>query len=66
MLSCFTVIIVCFSVSALAMSLCGGLKEADGSIPYEMFLQGLITYDEFCENPNIVADPNFVIKMGEK
>ena len=55
-----------FSVSALSMSLCGGLKEADAGMSYERFLQGLITYDEFCENPNIVSDPNFVVKMGEK
>ena len=47
------------------MSLCGGLKESE-EIPDESFLQDLVTYDEFCENPDIIQDPNLVIKIDDK
>ncbi len=47
------------------MSLCGGLKESE-DIPTDRFLQDMVTYDEFCENPNIMQDPNLVIKIDDK
>ncbi|XP_064651749.1 phosphatidate phosphatase LPIN2-like isoform X2 [Lineus longissimus] len=50
----------------LAMSLCGGLKEFDGEMPLERFMQGLVTYDDFCENPNLISNPDLVLRIGEK
>ena len=49
----------------IAMSLCGGLKESE-DISKERFMQFLVTYDDFCENPNLVSDPNLVIRIGDK
>ena len=57
---------VCFSMADLAMSLCGGLKAAPAEITQEKFLKHLVTYDQFCEDPNIMADPNLVVKIAEK
>ena len=55
-----------FSFEDIAMSLCGGLKEAEGDIAPEKFLQFLVTYDDFCQNPNILSNPNLVIRIGHK
>ncbi|XP_077990514.1 phosphatidate phosphatase LPIN2-like [Glandiceps talaboti] len=50
----------------LALSLCGGLKESEGEIPLEKFLQSLVTYDDFCKNPALLADPNLILRFGGK
>ncbi len=50
----------------LAMSRCGGLKECEGMLSQDKFLQFLVTYDELCENPGIISDPNLVIQLGGK
>ena len=57
---------MCHRMSDVAMSLCGGLKGAPTEITHEKFLQSLVTYDQFCEDPNIMADPNLVVRIGEK
>ncbi len=51
--------------SGISMSLCGGLTDS-GEIPTDLFQQHLVTYDDFCNNPNILADPNLVIKIDDK
>ena len=54
------------SIPDIALSLCGGLKDVEGDISHERFMQFLITYDEFVENPLLISNPDLVIRMGEK
>ncbi|XP_029452737.1 LOW QUALITY PROTEIN: phosphatidate phosphatase LPIN1 [Rhinatrema bivittatum] len=49
---------------SIAISLCGGL--ADKEITKEQFLEQVITYQQFVENPAIIDDPNLVVKIGNK
>lgn len=50
----------------IAFSLCGRLHEYEGDFPESLFLQSLVTYDDFCENPNILDNPDLVIRFGGK
>ncbi|XP_064023381.1 phosphatidate phosphatase LPIN3 isoform X2 [Pogoniulus pusillus] len=49
----------------IALSLCGGL---DGSrqISCEKFLERVVSYQQFAENPGLVDDPNLVILVNKK
>ena len=53
-----------YSAPDIALSLCGGLEDSD--VPTDKFLQHLITYQQFCEKPNLMADPNLVIRIADK
>ncbi|XP_059357729.1 phosphatidate phosphatase LPIN2-like isoform X1 [Carassius carassius] len=60
----------CLSDSAsdlpdVTLSLCGGLSE-NGEIPKEKFMEHIITYHEFAENPAIIDNPNLVVKIGNR
>ncbi|XP_076773529.1 phosphatidate phosphatase LPIN2 isoform X1 [Arvicanthis niloticus] len=57
----------CLSDSAMdlpdvTLSLCGGLSE-NGEISKEKFLEHIITYHEFAENPGLIDNPNLVIRI---
>uniref|UniRef100_A0A6J0TPH5 phosphatidate phosphatase n=1 Tax=Pogona vitticeps TaxID=103695 RepID=A0A6J0TPH5_9SAUR len=57
----------CMSDSAMdlpdvTLSLCGGLSE-NGEILKEKFLEHIITYHEFAENPGLIDNPNLVIRI---
>ncbi|KAH9375688.1 hypothetical protein HPB48_017746 [Haemaphysalis longicornis] len=52
--------------SDLAMSLCGGLPDWDKSVMEEKFAHFLVTYDQFCENPEVLNNPDLVVRMGGK
>ncbi|NXX44048.1 LPIN2 phosphatase, partial [Tricholaema leucomelas] len=57
----------CLSDSAMdlpdvTLSLCGGFGE-QGQISQEKFLEHIITYQEFAENPGLIDNPNLVIKI---
>lgn len=52
--------------SDLAMSLCGGLPDCDKSVMEEKFAHFLVTYDNFCENPDVLNNPDLVVRMGGK
>uniref|UniRef100_A0A673L0U1 Phosphatidate phosphatase LPIN2-like n=1 Tax=Sinocyclocheilus rhinocerous TaxID=307959 RepID=A0A673L0U1_9TELE len=60
----------CLSDSAsdlpdVTLSLCGGLSE-NGEISKEKFMEHIITYHEFAENPAIIDNPNLVVKIGNR
>uniref|UniRef100_A0A3B3RQR4 Lipin 2 n=1 Tax=Paramormyrops kingsleyae TaxID=1676925 RepID=A0A3B3RQR4_9TELE len=60
----------CLSDSAsdlteVTLSLCGGLGE-NADICKEKFLQHIIKYHEFVENPSIIDNPNLVVKIGNR
>ncbi|XP_028297160.1 phosphatidate phosphatase LPIN2-like [Gouania willdenowi] len=60
----------CLSDSAsdlpdVALSLCGGLTENAG-ISKERFMEHIISYNEFSENPAIIDNPNLVVKIGNR
>lgn len=60
----------CLSDSAsdlpdVTLSLCGGLTE-NAEISKERFLEHIITYHEFAENPAIIDNPNLVVKIGNR
>ncbi|XP_042215026.1 phosphatidate phosphatase LPIN3-like isoform X2 [Homarus americanus] len=50
----------------IAFSLCGRLHEYEGNFPESLFLQSLVTYDDFCENPQILDNPDLVVRFGGK
>ncbi|XP_066973986.1 phosphatidate phosphatase LPIN3 isoform X10 [Macrobrachium rosenbergii] len=50
----------------IAFSLCGRLHEYEGDFPESLFLQSIVTYDDFIENPQILDNPNLVIRYGGK
>ncbi|XP_061588539.1 phosphatidate phosphatase LPIN2 isoform X2 [Cololabis saira] len=60
----------CLSDSAgdlpdVTLSLCGGLTE-NAEISKERFMEHIITYQEFAENPSIIDNPNLVVKIGNR
>ncbi|KAJ8279800.1 hypothetical protein COCON_G00068660 [Conger conger] len=60
----------CLSDSAsdlpdVTLSLCGGLSE-NSDISKEKFMQHIITYHEFAENPAMIDNPNLVVKIGNR
>ncbi|XP_008173215.2 phosphatidate phosphatase LPIN2 isoform X2 [Chrysemys picta bellii] len=57
----------CMSDSAMdlpdvTLSVCGGLSE-NGEISKEKFMEHIITYNEFAENPGLIDSPNLVIRI---
>ncbi|XP_078396757.1 phosphatidate phosphatase LPIN2 isoform X2 [Cetorhinus maximus] len=60
----------CLSDSAadlpdLVFSLCGGLSE-NTEISKEKFLEHVVTYHKFAENPGIIDDPNLVLRINDR
>ncbi|XP_054893703.1 phosphatidate phosphatase LPIN2-like isoform X2 [Poeciliopsis prolifica] len=60
----------CLSDSAsdlpdVSLSLCGGVGE-NSEISKEKFMEHLITYNDFAENPAIIDNPNLVVKIGNR
>ncbi|TSK82172.1 Phosphatidate phosphatase LPIN2 [Bagarius yarrelli] len=60
----------CLSDSAsdlpdVTLSLCGGLSE-NAEISKEKFMEHIVTYNEFAENPAIIDNPNLVVKIGNR
>ncbi|XP_056148515.1 phosphatidate phosphatase LPIN2 [Lampris incognitus] len=60
----------CLSDSAsdlpdVTLSLCGGLSE-NAEISKEKFMEHIISYHEFAENPAIIDNPNLVVKIANR
>ncbi|XP_072307107.1 phosphatidate phosphatase LPIN2-like isoform X2 [Eucyclogobius newberryi] len=60
----------CLSDSAgdlpdVTLSLCGGISE-NSEICKDKFMEHLITYNEFVENPAIIDNPNLVVKIANR
>ncbi|MBN3307446.1 phosphatidate phosphatase LPIN2 isoform X2 [Amia ocellicauda] len=60
----------CLSDSAIdlpdvTLSLCGGLSE-NSEISKEKFMEHIITYYEFAENPGIIDNPNLVVRIANR
>lgn len=49
----------------VTLSLCGGIGE-NSEISKEKFMEHIITYNEFAENPAIIDNPNLVIKIANR
>lgn len=49
----------------VTLSLCGGLTE-NAEISKERFMEHIITYHEFAENPAIIDNPNLVVRIGNR
>ncbi|XP_069584208.1 phosphatidate phosphatase LPIN1 isoform X1 [Ranitomeya imitator] len=50
---------------SIAISLCGGLSD-NKELTKEQFIEQVVTYQQFVENPAIIDDPNLVVKIGNK
>ncbi|XP_073424340.1 phosphatidate phosphatase LPIN1 isoform X1 [Dendrobates tinctorius] len=50
---------------SIAISLCGGLSD-NKELTKEQFIEQLVTYQQFVDNPAIIDDPNLVVKIGNK
>ncbi|XP_048856841.1 phosphatidate phosphatase LPIN2-like isoform X1 [Brienomyrus brachyistius] len=60
----------CLSDSAgelpdVTLSLCGGLSDTS-HISKEKFMEHIVTYHEFAENPGIIDNPNLVVRIGNR
>ncbi|NWI50645.1 LPIN3 phosphatase, partial [Calyptomena viridis] len=53
------------SMPTVALSLCGGLRGGR-EISHEKFMEHMVSYQQFAENPMIVNDPNLVILINNK
>ncbi|NWY45164.1 LPIN3 phosphatase, partial [Sylvia atricapilla] len=53
------------SMPTVALSLCGGLR-GNRQISHEKFMEHMVSYQEFAENPRLVSDPNLVIMINKK
>uniref|UniRef100_A0A8C4WCF1 phosphatidate phosphatase n=1 Tax=Gopherus evgoodei TaxID=1825980 RepID=A0A8C4WCF1_9SAUR len=49
----------------IALSLCGGLGDSR-EILHKKFMEHIISYQEFAENPEVLDDPNLVIQIHRK
>lgn len=49
----------------IALSLCGGLGDSS-RILHKKFMEHTVSYHEFAENPEVLDDPNLVIKIHKK
>ncbi|NXK65841.1 LPIN3 phosphatase, partial [Sylvietta virens] len=49
----------------VALSLCGGLR-GNRQISREKFMEHMVSYQQFAENPRLVRDPNLVIMINDK
>ncbi|NXX59698.1 LPIN3 phosphatase, partial [Scopus umbretta] len=50
---------------AIALSLCGGLGGSR-QISREKFMEHMVSYQQFAENPGLIDDPNLVILINKK
>nr|XP_012773398.2 phosphatidate phosphatase LPIN2 isoform X4 [Maylandia zebra] len=60
----------CLSDSAgdlpdVTLSLCGGVGE-NSEISKEKFMEHIITYNDFAENPAIIDNPNLVVRIANR
>ncbi|XP_069508400.1 phosphatidate phosphatase LPIN3 isoform X2 [Ambystoma mexicanum] len=49
----------------IALSLCGGLGD-NHEISHETFMQHVLTFNSFADNPGILEDPNLVVRIHKK
>ncbi|XP_051578586.1 phosphatidate phosphatase LPIN2-like isoform X4 [Myxocyprinus asiaticus] len=49
----------------VSLSLCGGLGD-NAQINKEKFLEHIVTYQEFADNPAIIDNPNLVVRIGNR
>uniref|UniRef100_A0A8B9IYY1 Lipin 3 n=1 Tax=Amazona collaria TaxID=241587 RepID=A0A8B9IYY1_9PSIT len=50
---------------AAALSLCGGLGGSR-QLSHEKFMEHMVSYQQFAENPGLIDDPNLVILLNKK
>ncbi|NWY60174.1 LPIN3 phosphatase, partial [Chionis minor] len=50
---------------SIALSLCGGLG-GNRQISHERFMEHMVSYQQFAENPGLIDDPNLVILINKK
>ncbi|XP_069727582.1 phosphatidate phosphatase LPIN3 [Phaenicophaeus curvirostris] len=53
------------SMPAIALSLCGGLGSSR-QISCDKFMEHMVSYQQFAENPGLIDDPNLVILINKK
>ncbi|ESP03369.1 hypothetical protein LOTGIDRAFT_171454 [Lottia gigantea] len=49
----------------VSLSLCGGLSDPDG-VNLEKFMQKVVTFGDLCEKPNMINDPDLVVRIHDK
>ncbi|KAM7038027.1 phosphatidate phosphatase LPIN3 isoform 1-T1 [Acridotheres tristis] len=53
------------SMPTVSLSLCGGLR-GNRQISHEKFMEHMVSYQQFAENPRLISDPNLVIMINKK
>ena len=52
-------------LGTFSLSLCGGLSDPEG-VNLEKFMNHIVTYEDLCENYNMITNPDLVVRIGEK
>ncbi|NXQ79165.1 LPIN3 phosphatase, partial [Nyctibius grandis] len=52
-------------IPTIALSLCGGLGGSR-QISHDKFMEHMVSYQQFAENPGLIDDPNLVILINKK
>lgn len=50
----------------VALSLCGNFADGQADPPEELFLQSMVTYDDFVENPRLIENPDLLVRIDHK
>lgn len=59
----------CDRFPEVSMSLCGGLQERKDMTEMafaDKFQLNIVTFDDFCRNPNMIRDPRLVFKIDDR
>nr|XP_022310226.1 phosphatidate phosphatase LPIN3-like isoform X2 [Crassostrea virginica] len=51
-------------LGTFSLSLCGGLSDPEG-VNLEKFMNHIVTYEDLCENYNMITNPDLVVRIGE-
>lgn len=51
-------------LGVVSLSLCGGLADPDG-ITLDKFMKKVITFDDLAEQPNLLSNPDLVVKIRD-
>ena len=52
-------------LGTVSLSLCGGLSDQEG-VTLEKFMSKVVTFDDLCENPSMLTNPDLVVKVEDK
>lgn len=55
-----------FQPGSIELSLCGNLKDASGDKAPEKFNDYIVSFEAFCEKPELITSPHLIVRVGKK